>query len=62
MLRFVLPLLIFASSAFSSDLINSLLRPTKVAMINDYVDLLSEVNLLCRNVVPTVTAPSSIVL
>ena len=29
---------------------------------NDYVDLLSEVNLLCRNVVPTVTAPSSIVL
>ena len=33
MLRFVLPLLIFVSSVFSSDLINSLLRPTKVAMI-----------------------------
>ena len=33
MLRSVLPLLIYVSSAFSSDLINSLLRPTKVAMI-----------------------------
>ena len=43
------------------------LKPNQLAVetykgCNDYVDFLSEVNLLCRNVVPTVTAPSSIVL